>query len=123
MTAKASIKPEVLTEHRMRIELADLEDEDVENTIRMKGWAWVRARGSWVYSGEPDFIYRQLREVIIDIPDIVFDEASIKSSIDTVCQKARSKEELEEGRQILRNAFEKTDQNEGLIYLEEGSSS
>ena len=45
-----------------------LEDEDIENTIRMKGWAWVLARRGWVYAGEPDFIYRQIREVIIALP-------------------------------------------------------
>ena len=49
-----------------------LEDEDIVNTIRMKGWAWVRARRGWVYAGEPDFIYRQIREVVIALPDITF---------------------------------------------------
>jgi hypothetical protein len=119
MTAVARIKSEVLTEHRMRIELLELEDEDVENTIRMKGWAWVRARQGWVYSGEPDFIYRQIREVVIDIPDIVFDEEAIEESVKTVEEKARSEEELEEGRDLLRRAFEKTDQKEGLNHLGE----
>src|SRR3712207_7030281 len=44
------IKPELITEHRLRIELSGLEDEDIENTIRMKGWAWVRSREAWVYA-------------------------------------------------------------------------
>jgi len=44
----------------MRMEMRNLEDEDIENTIRMKAGAWVLARKSWVYAGEPDFIYRQL---------------------------------------------------------------
>lgn len=117
MPALARIKPEVLTEHRMRVELLGLEDEDVENTIRMKGWAWVRARKGWVYSGEPDFIYRQIREVIIEIPDIVFDEDALEESVKTVEEKARSQEELEEGRDLLRRAFEKTGQKEGLDHL------
>ena len=77
MAAIVKIKPEVLTAHRMRMEMRNLEDEDIENTIRMKGWAWVLARKSWVYAGEPDFIYRQIREVVIALPDIIFDEASI----------------------------------------------
>ncbi|WP_273842836.1 hypothetical protein [Rubrobacter calidifluminis] len=117
MPAKARIKPEVLTENRMRIELYDLEDEDVEQTIRMKGWAWVLARNCWAYAGEPDFIYRQLREVIIDIPGIVFDEDSIEETIRTIEEKARSEEEREEGRELLRRAFEKTGQPEGLRLL------
>ena len=110
MYAKVSIKPEIITEHRLRIEMVGLEDEDIENTIRMKGWAWVLARRSWVYAGEPDFIYRQIREVIIALPDIVFDERSIEESIRTVEEKARSDEEREEGRELLRRAFEKTGQ-------------
>lgn len=89
-----------------------LEDEDIENTIRMKGWAWVLARRGWAYAGEPDFIYRQIREVIIDLPDIVFDEAAIEESVRTVLEKARSEEEREEGRELLRRAFEKTGQAE-----------
>jgi hypothetical protein len=108
--AKVSIKPEIITEHRLRIEMVGLEDEDIENTIRMKGWAWVLARRSWVYSGEPDFIYRQIREVIIGLPDIVFDDGGIEESIRTVEEKARSDEEREEGRELLRLAFEKTGQ-------------
>lgn len=87
-----------------------LEDEDIENTIRMKGWAWVLARKSWAYAGEPDFIYRQIREVVIALPDITFQEDSIEESIRTVEAKARSEEELEEGRNLLRQAFEKTGQ-------------
>ena len=87
-----------------------LEDEDVENTIRMKGWAWVLARKGWSYAGEPDFIFRQIREVVIALPDITFEEASIEESIRTVKEKARSDEELEEGRELLRRAFEKTGQ-------------
>jgi hypothetical protein len=110
MPAKVRIKPELITEHRMRIEMSGLEDEDIENTIRMKGWAWVRSREAWVYAGEPDFIYRQIREVVIGLPDVVFDESSIEGSIRTVESKARSDEELEEGRELLRRAFEKTGQ-------------
>jgi hypothetical protein len=108
--AKVRIKPEIITEHRLRIEMFGLEDEDIENTIRMKGWAWVLARRSWVYAGEPDFIYRQIREVVIGLPDIVFDESGIEESIRSVEEKARSDEEREEGRELLRRAFEKTGQ-------------
>ena len=89
-----------------------LEDEDIENTIRMKGWAWVLARKGWAYAGEPDFIYRQIREVVIALPDITFDENSIEETIRTVLAKARSDEEREEGRALLRQAFEKTGQRE-----------
>ena len=110
MLAKVRIKPEVITEHRLRIEMVGLEDEDIENTIRMKGWAWVLARRSWVYTGEPDFVYRQIREVIIGLPDIVFEESGIEESIRTVEEKARSNEEREEGKELLRQAFEKTGQ-------------
>ena len=99
------------------MELYDLEDEDIENTIRMKGWAWVRARGCWAYAGEPDFIYRQIREVVIALPDIVFDEAGLKESVGTVEAKARSEEEREEGRELLRQAFDKTDQPEGKEFI------
>ncbi len=108
--AKVRIKPELITEHRLRIEMSGLEDEDIENTIRMKGWAWVRSREAWVYAGEPDFIYRQIREVIIGLPDIVFDEEGIEESIRSVDSKARSHEEREEGRELLSRAFEKTGQ-------------
>jgi hypothetical protein len=108
--AKVRIKPELITEHRLRIEMLGLEDEDIENTIRMKGWAWVRSREAWVYAGEPDFIYRQIREVIIGLPDIAFDEGSIEESIRSVETKARSDQEREEGRDLLQRAFEKTDQ-------------
>ncbi len=87
-----------------------LEDEDIENTIRMKGWAWVLARHGWVYAGEPDFIYRQIREVIIALPDITFEPDAIKDSVKTVLEKARNEEEREEGRLLLRQAFEKTGQ-------------
>jgi hypothetical protein len=110
MPAKVRIRPEIITEHRLRIEMVGLEDEDIENTIRMKGWAWVRSREAWVYAGEPDFIYRQIREVIIAMPDIIFDDAGIEESIRTVENKARSEEEREEGRELLRRAFEKTGQ-------------
>jgi hypothetical protein len=110
MLAKVRIKPELITEHRLRIEMSGLEDEDIENTIRMKGWAWVRSRGAWVYAGEPDFVYRQIREVIIGLPDIAFDESGIAESIRSVESKARSDEELEEGRALLHRAFEKTGQ-------------
>ena len=95
-----------------------LEDEDIENTIRMKGWAWVLARRGWVYAGEPDFIYRQIREVVIAMPDIAFEPDAIEESIKTVLDKARSDEEREEGRQLLRQAFEKTGQfNEAETFL------
>jgi hypothetical protein len=110
MLARVRIKPELITEHRLRIEMYGLEDEDIENTVRMKGWAWVRSREAWVYAGEPDFINRQIREVIIGLPDIYFDEGGIEESIRTVEVKARSEEEREEGRNLLRKAFEKTGQ-------------
>ena len=87
-----------------------LEDEDIENTIRMKGWAWVLARHGWVYAGEPDFIYRQIREVVIALPEITFEPDDIEESIETVLGKSRSDEEREEGRNLLRRAFEKTGQ-------------
>src|SRR5215208_6250217 len=77
MPATVRIKPEVITAHRLRIEMFGLEDEDIENTIRMKGWAWVLARRGWVYAGEPDFIYRQIREVVIALPDIAFEPDAI----------------------------------------------
>jgi hypothetical protein len=110
MPAKVRIKPEVITEHRLRVEMYGLDDEDIENTIRMKGWAWVRSREAWVYAGEPDFVNRQIREVIIALPDIAFDEGAIEESIRTVEAKARSDEEREKGRDLLRRAFEKTGQ-------------
>jgi hypothetical protein len=110
--ALVRIRPELITEHRMRMEMVNLEDEDIENTIRMKGWAWVLARRSWVYAGEPDFIYRQLREVVIGLPDIVFDPEDIEEGIRTIEEKARSPEEREEGRALLRQALEKTGQLE-----------
>ena len=110
MPAKVRIRPEVITEHRLRIEMYGLEDEDIENTIRMKGWAWVRSREAWVYAGEPDFVNRQIREVIIALPDMAFDESGIEESIRTVEAKARSDEERAEGRDLLRRAFEKTGQ-------------
>jgi hypothetical protein len=110
--ALVRIKPELITEHRMRMEMMDLEDEDIENTVRMKGWAWVLARKSWVYAGEPDFIYRQIREVVIGLPDIAFDPKAIEDSIRTVEEKARNPKEREEGRALLRQAFEKTGQLE-----------
>ena len=87
-----------------------LEDEDIENTIRMKGWAWVRSRDAWVYAGEPDFVNRQIREVVIGLPDISFDADEIEESIRTVEAKARSEEEREEGRELLRQALEKSGQ-------------
>lgn len=89
-----------------------LEDEDIENTIRMKGWAWNRSRQAWVYAGEPDFMNRQIREVVIALPHIFFAEDGIEESIQTVLEKARSDEEREEGRELLRRAFEKTGQME-----------
>ncbi len=110
MTALIRIKPELITAHRLRMEMINLDDEDVENTIRMKGWAWVLARRSWVYAGEPDFIYRQIREVVIGLPDIAFDPQGIEESIRSVEEKARSPEELREGHMLLRQAFEKTGQ-------------
>jgi hypothetical protein len=112
MPALVRIRPELITEHRMRMEMVDLEDEDIENTIRMKGWAWVLARRSWVYAGEPDFIYRQIREVIIGLPEIIFDPQNIQESIKTVEEKARNLEERDVGRALLRQALEKTGQLE-----------
>jgi len=112
VSARIRIRPEVITAHRLRMEMVGLEDEDIENTIRMKGWAWVRSRNAWVYAGEPDFVNRQIREVIIALPDIFFDEDGIKESIRTVEEKARSEEEREEARDLLRQAFEKTGQLE-----------
>ena len=110
MTALVRIKPELITTHRLRMEMMDLDDEDIENTIRMKGWAWVLARRSWVYAGEPDFIYRQIREVVIGLPDIAFDPQGIEESIRSVEEKSRSPEELKEGHMLLHQAFEKTGQ-------------
>jgi hypothetical protein len=118
--ALVRIKPELITEHRMRMEMMDLEDEDIENTVRMKGWAWVLARKSWVYAGEPDFIYRQIREVVIGLPNIAFDPRAIEDSIRTVEEKARNPEEREEGRALLRQAFEKTGQLEAAKGFLEG---
>src|ERR687894_675442 len=105
MPARVRIRPEIITEHRMRMEMMDLEDEDIENTIRMKGWAWVLARRSWVYAGEPDFVFRQIREVIIGLPDIIFDSKTIEESIRTVEKKARNPEERQEGRSLLQRAL------------------
>ncbi len=116
--ATVRIKPEVLTEHRLRIEMFGLEDEDIENTIRMKGWAWVLARNGWVYAGEPDFIYRQIREVVIGLPEISFVDGDVEESVRVVLEKARSDEEREEGRDLLRRALEKSgqlEQAEGLL--------
>ena len=110
MPATVRIRPEVITAHRLRIEMFGLEDEDIENTIRMKGWAWVLARRGWVYAGEPDFVNRQIREVIIALPDIAFEPEAIEESVKTVLGKARTDEEREEGRKLLRRAFEKTGQ-------------
>jgi hypothetical protein len=110
MPATVRIKPEVITAQRLRIEMFGLEDEDIENTIRMKGWAWVLARRGWVYAGEPDFIYRQIREVIIALPNIVFDPEAIEESVKTVLERARTEEEHEEGRQLLHQALKKTGQ-------------
>src|SRR3954452_5302712 len=112
MTALVRIRPELITEHRMRMEMMNLEDEDIENTIRMKGWAWVLARRGWVYAGEPDFVNRQIREVIIALPDIAFEVDAIEESVKTVLEKARTEDEREEGRLLLRQAFEKTGQLE-----------
>lgn len=118
MPAKVRIKPELISENRLRIEMVGLEDDDTENTIRMKGWAWVLSRRAWVYAGEPDFIYRQLREVIIALPDIEFEPEGLEESIRSIEAKARNPEELEEGRKLLRKAFEKTGQTEALALLE-----
>ena len=112
MSASIRIRPEVITAHRLRMEMVGLEDEDIENTIRMKGWAWVRSRNAWVYAGEPDFVNRQIREVIIALPDIFFDEGGLEESIRTVQEKARNDEEREEVRDLMRQAFEKTGQLE-----------
>ncbi len=118
MPTTVRIKPEVITDHRLRIEMYGLDDEDIENTIRMKGWAWVLARKGWAYAGEPDFIYRQIREVVIGLPDIAFDPEAIEESIRTIEEKARSEEEREEGRALLRQAFEKTGQlSEARAFL------
>lgn len=117
MPVKIRIRPEVITAGRMRMEMRGLEDEDIENTVRMKGWAWVLGRHAWVYAGEPDFIYRQIREVLIALPNMAFEEDSIEESIRTVLGKARSDEEREEGRELLKRAFEKTNQPEGMKYL------
>jgi hypothetical protein len=117
MIARVRIKPEVLTEHRFRIEMYDLEDEDIENTIRMKGWAWVRARQCWAYAGEPDFIYRQIREVVIVLPEIEFIEEDLEESVKTVEAKARSEEEREEGRDLLRKAFDTSGQPQGKEFI------
>ena len=110
MTALVRIRPELITAHRMRLEMAGLEDEDIENTVRMKGWAWVLARRAWVYAGEPDFVYRQIREVIIGLPDMAFHPDGIEESIRSIREKARSDEERAEGEELLRRAFEKTGQ-------------
>jgi len=112
VSASIRIRPEVITAHRLRMEMVGLEDEDIENTIRMKGWAWVRSRNAWVYAGEPDFVNRQIREVIIALPDIFFDEGGLEESIRTVQEKARNDEEREEVRDLMRQAFEKTGQLE-----------
>ncbi len=117
MIARVRIKPELITEHRLRIEMYGLEDEDIENTVRMKGWAWVRARKCWAYAGEPDFIYRQIREVVIGLPEILFIEEDLEESVKTVEEKARSDEEREEGRDLLRRAFEHTGQPEGKEFI------
>jgi hypothetical protein len=122
MPATVRIKPEVITAHRLRIEMYGLEDEDIENTIRMKGWAWVLARRGWVYAGEPDFVNRQIREVIIALPDMAFEPDAIEESIRTVLEKARTEEEREEGRLLLRRAFEKTGQlGEAEAFLRGGT--
>jgi hypothetical protein len=118
--ATVRIKPELITEHRLRIEMYGLEDEDIENTIRMKGWAWVRSREAWVYAGEPDFVNRQIREVIIALPGISFADDGIEESVRTVLDKARDDEEREEGRTLLRRAFEKTGQIEEAESVLEG---
>lgn len=118
MPTTVKIRPELITTHRLRIEMYGLEDEDVENTIRMKGWAWNRSRQAWVYAGEPDFMNRQIREVVIAMPDIRFEESGIEESVKTVLEKARSDEEREEGRKLLHRAFEKTGQlKEGGKFL------
>src|SRR5829696_3280892 len=120
MPTTVRIKPELITTHRLRIEMFGLEDEDIENTIRMKGWAWVLARNGWVYAGEPDFVNRQIREVIIALPEIVFEPQAIEESIETVLEKARTEEEREKGRLLLRQAFEKTGQlGEAELFLED----
>jgi len=120
MTATVRIRPEVLTEHRYRMEMYGLDDEDIENTVRMKGWAWNRSRQAWVYAGEPDFMHRQLREVVIGLPGITFDEAGIEESVRTVLGKARDDEEREEAHALLRRALEKSGQlAAGERYLQE----
>src|SRR5215207_8983750 len=108
MAATVRIKPELITDHRLRIEMFGLEDEDIENTMRMKGWAWVLARRGWVYAGEPDFIYSQIREVVIALPDITCEPEAIEESVKTGREKARTEEEREEGHLLLHQAFGKT---------------
>ena len=110
MAATVKIKPEVLTPHGMRMELRDPEVEHIGTTVGREEWAWVLARKSWVYAGEPDFIHRQIREVVVGLPDIAFDEAGIEESVRTILEKARSDEERAEARTLLRQAFEKTGQ-------------
>jgi hypothetical protein len=118
MTALVRIRPELITAHRMRMEMVGLEDEDIENTVRMKGWAWVRSRNAWVYAGEPDFVYRQIREIVIALPDMAFDPDGIEESVRSVREKARSDEEREEALALLRQAFEKTGQlDEAEMFL------
>jgi hypothetical protein len=118
MTALVRIRPELITAHRMRMEMVGLEDEDIENTVRMKGWAWVRSRNAWVYAGEPDFIYRQIREIVIALPEMAFDPGGIEESVTSVREKARSDEEREEGLKLLQQAFEKTGQlDEAATFL------
>src|SRR5215218_3066735 len=93
MPATVRIKPEVITAHRLRIEMFGLDDEDIENTIRMKGWAWVLARRGWVCAREPHFIYLHDREVVIDLPDITFEPGAVEESVKTGLEKARTEDE------------------------------
>jgi hypothetical protein len=44
------------------------------------------------------------------LPDITFEHDAIEESVKTVLEKARTEEESEEGRLLLRQAFEKTGQ-------------
>jgi len=39
MPATVRIKPELITAHRLRIEMFGLEDEDIENTFMMLCWS------------------------------------------------------------------------------------
>ena len=81
------------------------------NEIAEKGLAahWKYKEGATDES-RFDKWFSQIREVIIALPDMAFDESGIEESIRTVEAKARNEEELAEGLDLLRRAFEKTGQ-------------